>query len=173
MPVKTRLEVATGKLLEIVDGAGGFVLFPNQPGYVWIDGAHNGKTHRGQLVEGEWTVVPIPPPTPEEQAAKEEEEKLQKRLQLELTFAQLLIGLVAEGWISEAEGEAWLMDNQLPMQVLAVIEQLPASQQFGAKARALRPSIIPRLDPLVEALAQFENKTPEELDEFFETYSKV
>ena len=87
-----------------------------------------------------------------------------------LSFAQLLIGLVTEGWISEADGEGWLVGT-LPAGVLALIGTLPTNQQFAAKARATRPSEIVRSDPLVNALGTAEGKTSVELDEFFITYS--
>jgi len=89
-----------------------------------------------------------------------------------LTFAQLMIGLVTEGWITEAEGIAWLAGT-LPFAVSLVIDTLPVDQQFGAKARAIRPSEIIRADPLVGALATAEGKTSQEIDDFFLTYSAV
>jgi hypothetical protein len=89
-----------------------------------------------------------------------------------ISFAQLLIGLVSEQWITEAEGEAWLAGT-LPAPVLALIATLPAEQQFPAKARALRPSEVLRADPLVELLGAAQGKTPEQLDDFFRTYSEV
>ena len=91
---------------------------------------------------------------------------------VKLTFAQLLIGLVTEGWITEADGDAWLAGT-LPAQVTALIESLPAEQRFAAKARTLRPSEVIRHDPLVEAFRGALQKTPEELDIFFATYSQV
>ena len=90
----------------------------------------------------------------------------------DLSFPQLLIGLVAEQWITEVDGEAWLAGT-LPAAVLEVISSLPTEMQFPAKARALRPSMIVRADPLVAALATYEGKTPEELDQFFLTYAQV
>lgn len=88
----------------------------------------------------------------------------------DLSFAQLLIGLVSEGWITEAEGGGWLVGT-LPAPVLAVIATLPAGQQFAAKARAIRPSAVVRADPLVAALAAAEGKTSAEIDAFFTTYA--
>jgi hypothetical protein len=89
-----------------------------------------------------------------------------------LKFAQLMIGLVAEGWITEAEGIAWLAGT-LPTAVSLVIDTLPVGEQFAAKARAIRPSEVVRADPLVAALAWAEGKTSEEIDTFFYTYSGV
>ena len=95
-----------------------------------------------------------------------------KRAAMSLTFGQLLIGLVAEGWITEAEGEAWL-EGKLPAAALALIDTLPTAERFPAKARATRPSIAERSDPLLNALATAEGRTPEELDTFFETYANA
>ena len=44
-----------------------------------------------------------------------------------LTFSQLLIGLVSEQWVTEAEGEAWLAGT-LPAGVTALIATLPTEQ---------------------------------------------
>lgn len=90
----------------------------------------------------------------------------------DLTFAQLLIGLVAEGWITAQEGEAWLAGT-LPAAVTGLIATLPQGQQFAAKARASRPSTVVRSDSLVAALGAAQGKTPAELDAFFLTYSQV
>lgn len=89
-----------------------------------------------------------------------------------LSFAQLLIGLVTEAWITEADGEAWLAGT-LPTAVLTVIDGLPAEQRFAAKARALRPSQVLRSDPLVAAMGTAAGKTAEEIDTFFRTYAQV
>ena len=89
-----------------------------------------------------------------------------------LSFPQMLTGLVAEQWITENEGKAWLIGTP-PEVVLGMIEALPAEQQFGALARVVRPTIIERNDPLVNALRQLQGKTAEELDTFFQTFSAI
>lgn len=89
-----------------------------------------------------------------------------------LTDVQLLIGLVAECWISEAEGASW-RDGTLPPQVVSLIDMLPEDQRFGASVRALRGRRIERLDPLVEALAVAQDKSASDLDAFFQTYSQI
>ncbi len=89
-----------------------------------------------------------------------------------LSFAQLLIGLVAEGWITEAEGDAWA-DGVLPASVTDLIATLPADQQFAARTRAKRPSEVLRADPMVAMLGAAQGKTPEQIDQFFRTYAGV
>lgn len=95
-----------------------------------------------------------------------------RRDRMSITFAQLLIGLVTEAWITEAEGEAWLAGT-LPAPVLSLIATLPAEQQFAAKARAIAPSVAIRTDPLVVALGAAQGKTDAELDAFFTMYAQV
>ena len=112
-----------------------------------------------ELVEA--PVDPVPPPEPYD-----------PRAYMTLSFAQLLIGLVTEQWITEAEGEAWLAGT-LPGTVLLVIDGLPAEQRFPAKARALRPSEVLRNDPLVAAMGVAAGKTEAEIDTFFQTYAGV
>jgi hypothetical protein len=113
--------------------------------------------------------------TPEEvesieasQAANLEAERIGRKL----SFAQLMIGLVTEQWITELEGEAWLAGS-LPLPVALVIESLPLGQRFAAKARALRPSEVLRGDPLVSAMGTAAGKTEAEIDAFFTTYAGV
>jgi hypothetical protein len=112
-----------------------------------------------------YSLVEVPPPTPEDVLELE-------RAGMKVSFAQLMIGLVTEQWITEAEGEAWLAGT-LPTAVLTIIDTLPVEQQFAAKARAIRPSEVLRNDPLVVSLGAAADKTPEELDDFFRTYAAV
>lgn len=101
---------------------------------------------------------------------KAAEKSAAKRASLSLSFAQLLTGLVAEGWITEVEGNAWLV-GALPGAVLDLILTLPPEYQFQARARAIRPSEVNRADSLVVALGAVRGKTAEELDQFFHTYA--
>lgn len=119
----------------------------------WVDGA---SANVGWAYDGGAFVPPPAPPAPIP----------------DLTFAQLMIGLVAEGWITEAEGDAWLTGT-LPAAVSALIDTLPEGQRFAAKARAVRPSVVLRADPLVNTLGAAQGKTPEQMDAFFTTYAQV
>lgn len=101
--------------------------------------------------------IPVPPPAPVPAA---------------LSLAQLLIGLVAEQWITEADGEGWLAGT-LPAAVTAVIDTMPPEHRFAAKARSLRPSDVLRADPLVAAMGAAAGKTETEIDDFFRTYAQV
>lgn len=148
----------------------------------------NGQTLT-QVEEGDWFVLPngdrtspayvgwdngdyrleaIPtpsPPAPEEALAEQ-------RAAMRLSFAQLLIGLVTEGWITEAEGRAWLK-RELPTAVVSLINSLPSQQQFAATARASDPSYVLRTDPLVVSMATAQGKSATEVDTFFTTYANV
>ena len=86
----------------------------------------------------------------------------------EISFAQLLTGLVASDMISEAEGEAWLQGNALPMVIAAMVGGLPREAQFGAKAKLYRMSACLRSDPLVGMLAQSQKLTSGDVDQFFQ-----
>lgn len=90
-----------------------------------------------------------------------------------LSFAQLLTGLVEMEWITEAEGMDWLKGVALPAEITALITGLPAEVRFGTTARAMRMSEAVRNDPLVNALASVRGISPEDIDLFFNTFSKV
>ena len=88
-----------------------------------------------------------------------------------ITFVQLLIGLVAKQWITEAEGEAWA-NGAMPAGLLALIGQMPEEHRFPAKMRALRATTVPRQDPLVIMMATALGKE-DDLDAFFTTYGAI
>lgn len=89
-----------------------------------------------------------------------------------LSFAQMLIGLVTEKWISEEEGDAW-REGRLPGAVLNLIEKLPPGKRFAARVRASRPAVVLRNDELLMALAAAQSLTPSQVDRFFRKYSKI
>jgi hypothetical protein len=154
---------------ETLSGFGIFPVVDNQPTYdantqtVAREGCAY-SVERGRW-EAVWTTRSL---SAEEINAR----KAKARAAMQLSFAQMLIGLVTEAWITEAEGEAWLT-GAVPAAVSALIGTLPANQRFAAKARAVRPSVVLRTDPLVIALATMQGKAAEELDAFFTTYAQV
>lgn len=89
-----------------------------------------------------------------------------------LEFDQMLIGFVTEGWITKAEGEAWLKGT-LPAAIVARIATLPVDLQFKATTRATLQTVIKRDDQLLVALGQLKGKTSAQIDTFFITYSVV
>lgn len=134
---------ATGSIAALIDGVQ--MTIPADPG----------NRHYAAMVAAGVTPAPYTaPPEPIPQ---------------QMTFAQLLIGLVAEGWITEAEGDAWL-EGRIPAAARALIATLPQSQRFAAKARTARPSVVLRNDSLVVALGSEQGR---DLDAFFATYSAV
>lgn len=96
-----------------------------------------------------------------------------------LSFAQFLVGLVEQEWITEAEATAWLSGNSLPAAVEAALATLPETAEDGSKPRlraralALRPSEILRTNELLLMMAAMKGATPEQLDQFFRTYAGV
>lgn len=90
-----------------------------------------------------------------------------------LSFPQLLIGLVTEGWITTEEGRAWRDRVALPKQVSDLISQMPAEQQFAVETRAFAPSEVLRTDPLVAAMGAAAGKTEVEMDDFFRKYAQI
>lgn len=115
---------------------------------------------------GECELVEAPvDPTPEP-------EPYDPRTSMRLSFAQMLIGLVTEQWITEADGNGWLV-GVLPPSVEATINLIPADQRFAARARATRPSEVLRLDPLVQMMSMAQGRSPEEVDDFFTRYATV
>jgi len=133
-----------------------------------LSGVLEGK--RVSVEDGQLVVAlpPKPEPAPEPEPPTIEE----IRAEMSMSFAQLLTGLVEEGWITEAEGGRWL-EGKPPAAVNTLISQLPKEMRFRAKARATIPSTVLRNNDLVIALAQAEGKSPEEIDEFFRTYAAV
>jgi hypothetical protein len=101
-----------------------------------------------------------------------ETEALNPPYQGALSFSQFLIGLVTEQWITEADGNGWLV-GVLPPSVEATINLGPADQRFAARARATRPSEVLRLDPLVQMMSMAQGRSPEEVDDFFVKYATV
>lgn len=144
--------------------------YPALPGdLVAIEDAYHAELmaaqDAGQIIVAGIDGVPIAvdPPAPD---------LATQRAGMQMSFAQLLIGLVAEAWITEAEGEAWLAGT-LPAAVLSVIAALPPEARFAATARAIRPSVILRTDPLVAALGAAQGTSDAELDAFFIGYALV
>jgi len=89
-----------------------------------------------------------------------------------MSFAQFIIGLVAEEWITEEEAHIWL-SGTLPPRVVSTISLVPADKRFATTAKALRPSTMYRLDPLLQIMALAQKRSKSEVDEFFSKYSSV
>jgi len=152
-------------MLQLIDKNGQVVSTVAAGGWFDLpDGSKVSPAEEG-WTNGEYslTAEPAPPePTPEELLQAEREN-------MRLSFPQLLIGLVTENWITQADGEIWLT-GVLPPTVIATINLLPEAQQFAAKAKATRPSYIARLDPLVGLMAMAQGRSDVEVDTFFRTY---
>lgn len=91
---------------------------------------------------------------------------------IQLSFSQLMIGLVAEAWITEAEGTDWLVGT-LPAAVTVLIGSLPEEQRFAVRAKAARFTVAELNDPIVQALAAANGKEQWQLEAFFNTYGAI
>lgn len=90
-----------------------------------------------------------------------------------LSFPQLLFGLVTEGFITETEGNAWLVSRVLPASVEAVISGLPGPDQLLARARALQPTDVIYADPLIQMMGAIQGRTEAQMADFFRAYAVV
>jgi hypothetical protein len=94
------------------------------------------------------------------------------RVPVSMSFPQFIIGLVAEEWITEEEGQMWLAGT-LPPRVVSTISLAPAEKRFAATAKAMRSPVVNRLDPLVQMMALVQKRSAVEVDKFFKTYASA
>jgi hypothetical protein len=108
------------------------------------------------------------------EAIKAQQAKIEElsHVPVSMSFPQFIIGLVAEEWITEEEGQMWLAGT-LPPRVVATISLAPAEKRFAATAKAMRSPVINRLDPLVQMMALVQKRSPKEVDDFFARYAAV
>ncbi|MCG7853253.1 MAG: hypothetical protein MIO92_12095 [Methanosarcinaceae archaeon] len=148
--------IENGEIIQTVQ-VGSIFTLPN--GDV-VSPAYAGWSNEGYaLSEADPEPMPVPDPDADRQF-------------MNLSFAQLMIGLVTEQWITEAEGSLWLTGT-LPPQVQSTIAMLPAENQFAATAKATRPSTVERMDPLVQMMALAQGRSDAELDDFFRKYASI
>lgn len=171
MKYRNAKRLADGRIdCEIDHPAYGWIPFTSAPDDI---GAKFDAIALFSEMDADPVTAPYVPPTAAEAAEAEAERMQHERAFMRLSFAQLLIGLVSEGWITAADGRAWRDRVALPAQVQAVIASLPKEQQFAAETRALAPSEVLRNDPLVSALSAVAGKSSADLDAFFRTYAGV
>lgn len=94
------------------------------------------------------------------------------REKMKITFAQLLIGFAEQGWITQSEAINW-MNGALPGLVASAIANLATEQQFAATIKATKPTDISRVEPWLLSVAKLQNKTVEQMDEFFNKYATI
>jgi hypothetical protein len=71
-----------------------------------------------------------------------------------ITKRKLLLGLMADGWITPVEAEAWADNTALPGPINDVIDAMPAEQRPAARITAKTMSVAERNNPLLRAAAQ-------------------
>lgn len=81
-----------------------------------------------------------------------------------LTARQFLSALTLQGIITESEA----MDRStVPASIAAVFNTLPPTAATVARITWANMTIVPRQDPLVDALGSSLNMTPTQIDDFF------
>lgn len=90
-----------------------------------------------------------------------------------ITRRQIMTGLAVAGWITEQEALDAMATGARPAAVEAVISALPEDQQFHARMKWAGFTEAYRTDPLVLALSEAQDKTPEEIDQFFILCSQI
>ena len=82
----------------------------------------------------------------------------------DLTARQFLSALTLQGIITESEA----MDRStIPASIAAVFNTLPPTAATVARITWANMTIIPRQDPLIDALGATLNMTPTQIDDFF------
>lgn len=89
-----------------------------------------------------------------------------RRATMRVSFRQLVLGLLRDGWIDAAAAEAWATRSAIPAPLLAVMDTMPESDRPAARITALTMAEAHRLDPLLVAAAgaAMPTATPEERD---------
>ena len=102
-----------------------------------------------RLIENNMTIEPyVAPPVPVP----------------DLTARQFLSALTLQGIITESEA----MDRStIPASIAAVFNTLPPAAATVARITWANMTIVPRQDPLVNALGASMNMTPTQIDDFF------
>lgn len=147
-----RLRTADGFYFEVAANE------PLEPGVIEVPKRPN-VHHRFVVEDTEW----VPEPNMDVIAFE--------RANTVLTRAQMLMGLVSEGWITEAEGNAWLARTALPAVAIDLINTFPEAERFGLRARLMDFDRAPRDSDLVIGLGSAAGKTESDIDAFFEAYS--
>ena len=88
----------------------------------------------------------------------------------DLTVRQFMIGLHLNGMITEAEA---MNRSIIPAAIAAVFDTLPPSYATVARITWANMTVVPRQDPLVDALGASMNMTPAQIDTFFMQASAI
>lgn len=95
------------------------------------------------------------------------------RASMTLTRRQVIIGMVASGFITEAEGIAMAATGAAPASVEALIAAMPPGEQSAARITLAAFTTAYRADALVEMFKSAGGLTDEQMDEFFATFAAV
>jgi hypothetical protein len=86
---------------------------------------------------------------------------------------KLILGMVADGLITAAEGEAAAANTAIPALIAGVFATLPPTQATEARIRWASMAICDRANPLVNAVAAAGGLTSDEMDYLFIEWNAV
>jgi len=90
-----------------------------------------------------------------------------------ITDVQFFTALAHAGSISEAEAIAAVATGTIPAAILAAVNALPADQRFTAQMKISGQTQFMRASPIVAALGQALDWTPEKIDDLWRTASAL
>lgn len=98
----------------------------------------------------------------------------QQRLRWGLTRRQVIIGMVAEGLISDAEGLALAQNGTPPAAVEAIIQAMSTPLQRSAARITLASfTVAYRIDPMTQVFQAAGGLSDAQMDAFFQGYTNV
>lgn len=113
-------------------------------------------------------LVPLPVHVPDPAV-----ELATRRAQMQLSPRQLFIGMAAAGVITPDEAVETAKTRNIPALVEGVVASLPLAEQTAVRVTWATMTVILRLDPMVALLGAAAGLTPEQIDDFFETFATV
>lgn len=147
----TVYEIATGRAIKT--GRADLALIEVGPGQslinMQVDMAREGVDH----MTG--TVVPFTPPAPAPARVGQ------------ISPRQMILGLLAQGYITGPEALAAATSGTIPPAVETVVSALPPDAQIAARVTWARMTVVLRDDPLVGLLAASQGLADAEVDAFF------
>jgi len=152
----TIYDLATGRPVQVGCGLTDPAYLEVPPGHGIIIGQ---RAEAGQMVD---------PVTLEIVAAPLAEPDMgQRRAAMSISPRQMILGMLANGWITAEEAVASATAGTMPAAVAAIVALMQAPDQVTARVTWARMTVVLRNDPMVSLLATAQGISDEDVDAFF------